>query len=75
MVRTWGGGPRRPRQTIYVTLVQKTEIVRVHCARMQLLDILKVIVGLFIFLLFASLPNCGQNQTAVSDEQHSLSDF
>jgi hypothetical protein len=28
-------------------------------------------------LLFASLPDCarGQNQTAVSDEQYSLSDF
>jgi hypothetical protein len=32
-------------------------------------------VTVFILLLFASLPDCGQNQTAVSDEQYSLSDF
>ena len=30
---------------------------------------------MFILLLFASLPDCGQNQTAVSDEQYLLSDF
>jgi hypothetical protein len=32
-------------------------------------------VTVFILLIFASLPDCGQNQTAVSDEQYSLSDF
>jgi hypothetical protein len=39
------------------------------------LEVLYVKVTLFILLLFASLPDCGQNQTAVSDEQCSLSDF
>ena len=29
----------------------------------------------FILLLFASLRDCGQNQTAVSDKQYSLFDF
>jgi hypothetical protein len=36
---------------------------------------LNVKVTMFILLLLASLPDCGQNQTAVSDEQYSLSDF
>jgi hypothetical protein len=37
---------------------------------------LKVTVFINLFkILFASLPDCGQNQTAVSDEQYSLSDF
>ena len=39
----------------------------------------KLKVTVFILLLFASLPDmlpdCGQNQTAVSDKQYSLSDF
>ena len=39
------------------------------------IEVLFVKVTVFILLLFASLPDCGQNQTAVSDEQHSLSDF
>jgi hypothetical protein len=32
-------------------------------------------IDLLVLLLFASLPDCGQNQTAVSNEQYSLSDF
>jgi hypothetical protein len=39
------------------------------------IEVLNVKVSLFILLLFAALPDCGQNQTAVSDEQYSLSDF
>jgi hypothetical protein len=41
------------------------------------IEVLFVKVHVFILLLFASLPDCGQNQTAayVSDEQQSLSDF
>jgi hypothetical protein len=31
--------------------------------------------GARVRIIFASLPDCGQNQTAVSDKQHSLSDF
>ena len=39
------------------------------------IEVLNVKQTMFILLLFASLPDCGQNQTAVSDEQYSLSDF
>jgi hypothetical protein len=39
------------------------------------IEVLNVKVTLFIVILFVSLPDCGQNQTAVSDEQYSLSDF
>jgi hypothetical protein len=39
------------------------------------IEVLNVKVGMFILLLFASLPDCSQNQIAVSDAQHSLSDF
>jgi hypothetical protein len=39
------------------------------------IEVLNVKVTVFVLLLFASLPDCGQNQTAVSDEQQSLSDF
>jgi hypothetical protein len=42
---------------------------------MILIEVLNVKQTMFILLLFASLPDCGQNQTAVSDEQYSLSDF
>jgi hypothetical protein len=31
------------------------------------IEVLNIKVGLFILLLFASLPDCDQNQTAVSD--------
>jgi hypothetical protein len=34
-----------------------------------------LLVNVFILLLFESLPDCGQNQTAVSDTLRSLSDF
>ena len=37
--------------------------------------VLFVKVTVFILLLFASLPDCAQNQTAVSYKQYSLSDF
>ena len=36
---------------------------------------LNVKVHVFILLLFASLPDCSQNQTAVSDPLRLLSDF
>jgi hypothetical protein len=39
------------------------------------IEVLFVKVTLFVLILFASLPDCGQNETAVSDEQYSLSDF
>jgi hypothetical protein len=39
------------------------------------IEILNVKVGVFILLLFASLPDCSQNQTAVSDTLRLLSDF
>jgi hypothetical protein len=38
----------------------------------QCIEVLNVKVTVFILLLFASIPDCGQNQTTVSDEQHSL---
>jgi hypothetical protein len=56
-------------------------IARLHLAHFPIatttkfsIDALNMKVGLFILLLFASLPDCGQNQPAVSDAQHSLSD-
>ena len=39
------------------------------------IEVLFVKQTMFILILFASLPDCSQNQTAVSDEQYSLSDF
>ena len=33
------------------------------------------VLVLFVLVLFALLPDCSQNQTAVSDKQYSLSDF
>jgi hypothetical protein len=39
------------------------------------IEVLNVKVTTFILLLVASVPYCGQNQTAVSDEQQSLFDF
>jgi hypothetical protein len=39
------------------------------------IEVLFVKVTVFILLLFASLPDCHQNQITVSDEQYSLSDF
>jgi hypothetical protein len=39
------------------------------------IEVLFVKVTVFILILFASLPDCDQNETAVSDEQYSLSDF
>jgi hypothetical protein len=35
-------------------------------------EVLNVKVGVFMLLFFASLPDCSQNQTAVSHAQHSL---
>jgi hypothetical protein len=39
------------------------------------IEVLNVEVGVSVLLIFASLPDCSQNQTAVSDTQHLLSDF
>ena len=39
------------------------------------IEVLNVKVGVFILLLFASIPDCSQNQTAVSDPLRFLSDF
>ena len=39
------------------------------------MEVLNVKVHVFILLLFASLPDCTQNQTAVSDTLKLLSDF
>ena len=39
------------------------------------IEVLNVKVGVSILLLFASLPDCSQNQTAVSDTLRLLSDF
>ena len=41
----------------------------------QGIEVLNVKVYVFILLLFASLPDCSQNQTAVSDTLRLLSDF
>jgi hypothetical protein len=38
-------------------------------------EVLNVKVGVFILLLFASLPYCSQNQIALSDTLRLLSDF
>ena len=40
-----------------------------------LIEVLFVKVTVFILLLFATLPECSQNQTAVSDTLRLLSDF
>jgi hypothetical protein len=42
----------------------------VHC-----IEVLFVKVTVFILLLFATLPECSQNQTAVSDTLRFLYDF
>ena len=39
------------------------------------LEVLNVKVHVFVLLLFATLPDCSQNQTAVSDTLRLLSDF
>jgi hypothetical protein len=39
------------------------------------IEVLNVKQNVFVLLLFASLPDCGQNQTAVSDTLRLLSDF
>jgi hypothetical protein len=39
------------------------------------IEVLNVKVHMFVLLLFASLPDCSQNQTAVSDTLRLLSDF
>jgi hypothetical protein len=39
------------------------------------IEVLNVKVGVFILLIFATLPECRQNQTAVSDTLRLLSDF
>ena len=39
------------------------------------IEVLNVKVHVFILLLFASVPDCIQNQTTVSDTLHLLSDF
>ena len=39
------------------------------------IEVLNVKVHVFVLLLFATLPDCSQNQTAVSDTLRLLSDF
>ena len=39
------------------------------------IEVLFVKVHVFVLLLFATLPDCSQNQTAVSDTLRLLSDF
>jgi hypothetical protein len=39
------------------------------------IEVLNVKVHMFVLLIFASLPDCSQNQTAVSDTLRLLSDF
>jgi hypothetical protein len=39
------------------------------------IEVLFVKVHVFVLLIFASLPDCSQNQTAVSDTLRLLSDF
>jgi hypothetical protein len=39
------------------------------------IEVLFVNVTVFILLIFATLPECSQNQTAVSDTLRLLSDF
>jgi hypothetical protein len=48
---------------------------RSHAGPWHTIEVLFVKQTMFILILFASLPECSQNQTAVSDEQYSLSDF
>jgi hypothetical protein len=48
---------------------QLTQVMYRTCSD---IEVLNVKVTLFILLLFASLPDCGQNQTAVSDEQYAI---
>jgi hypothetical protein len=43
--------------------------------RGSIIEVLNVKVGVFILLIFATLPECSQNQTAVSDTLRLLSDF
>jgi hypothetical protein len=45
-----------------------------YCTRPSI-EVLNVKVGVFILLIFATLPECSQNQTAVSDTLRLLSDF
>jgi hypothetical protein len=67
--------------TIYVfdklifTRIQYSKYVGVTRARRIQYRGLNVKVGVFILLLFASIPDCRQNQTAVSGTQRLLSDF
>jgi hypothetical protein len=42
---------------------------------LNLVEVLFVKVHVFVLLLFATLPECSQNQTAVSDTLRLLSDF
>ena len=46
-----------------------------HSSRSTAIEVLNVKVHVFVLLLFASLPDCSQNQTAVSDTLRLLSDF
>jgi hypothetical protein len=39
------------------------------------IEVLNVKVHVFVLLIFATLPDCSQNQTAVSDTLRLLSDF
>jgi hypothetical protein len=56
-------------------LKTRVEILLRKAKTLNIIEVLNVKVGVFILLLFASLPDCGQNQTDVSYKQHSLSDF
>ena len=38
-------------------------------------EVLNLNPAVLVLLIFASIPDCSQNQTAVSDTQHLLSDF
>jgi hypothetical protein len=48
---------------------------RDHICPGQDIEVLFVKMHVFVLLLFASLPDCSQNQTAVSDTLRLLSDF
>ena len=41
----------------------------------EAIEVLNVKVHVFVLLIFATLPDCSQNQTAVSDTLRLLSDF
>jgi hypothetical protein len=43
--------------------------------RILSIEVLNVNAGVSVLLIFASLPDCSQNQTAVFDTLRSLSDF